>query len=74
MAARLGIFLNAIFTGAAIMVGGLAAVFVMNRPLSMDRFEMVIVGVTFAFAAAIWAFGRGVRFVLTGPNNPGFKR
>jgi hypothetical protein len=74
MAARLGIFLNGIFTVAAIIVGGLAALFVMNRPMPMDQFEIVIVGVTFAFAVAIWAFGRGVRYVLTSPTNPGFKR
>jgi uncharacterized membrane protein YccC len=64
MAARLGIFLYGIFTVVAVMVAGLTAVIAVEYP-SPDTTMLIALG--FACAAAIWAFGRGVRFVLTGP-------
>jgi len=65
MAARLGIFLNAIFTVIALIVAGLTVVLTLNYPPSV-----LVIAVGFALAAAIWAFGRGLRFVLTGPDKP----
>jgi hypothetical protein len=40
--------------------------YLMNHAKPMDQFEVVMLGLAFALAAAIWAFGRRVRFVLAG--------
>ena len=53
MAARLGIFLNWVFTVVAVIVAGLAAIYLMNHAKPMDQFEMVMLGLAFALAAAL---------------------